>query len=156
MQKISEEVDAETAMKLRAQKINDQNLVLLNDADLVEMGIIEKGSRLTILNIIKNYSSEANPTKDKIDETSTNVQNLINRSTFEDDAKLRMKILYPILDQGIVPDKDGLNHLTRVACKQMETQIMDGQRQVESFICYSTSASNYEHSLKCDRMNCLH
>lgn len=107
-------------IKISAQKIDDTSLILLEDADLNEMGITEKGPRIVILAAIEKMRSQQPPAPCVVPSRE------ITRETFRIDPSFRIEILHKILDQGQVPEHTGLCSISRLACKSLEERVCAG------------------------------
>lgn len=134
MDNLADKVDSGTMGILRAHKINDSSLLLLEDKDLQEMGITQKGPRMIILKSIsdtkqdKQTESSDSSDSESVHEDEPQTPSKL-RSTLMSDSKFRINVLLPILDRNEVPDINGLHHLTRLACKDVENRIRSQGQQ---------------------------
>lgn len=99
--------------------------MLLNDSDLIEMGILEKGPRVLILSIIDKMRATEPPIFSLL-STGGPSSDTLTRQIFEDDAEFRQNILYKILDLGLVPEGTDLHWMSRIACQPLLKRVFSG------------------------------
>ncbi|XP_055535678.1 uncharacterized protein LOC129724636 isoform X2 [Wyeomyia smithii] len=126
MEQINKKLDAESYQKLVENKISDESLMHLNDDDLIEMGIHEKGPRKLILTFIEQNDEEyfANEnTKSNFHQEHETI-----RSILANEPKFH-KTLTRQLDYKIVPNTKDLLHMNRILTKYFfEKQILQEKR----------------------------
>ncbi|XP_058811380.1 uncharacterized protein LOC131692502 isoform X2 [Topomyia yanbarensis] len=127
MEQLHKKLDDRSYEKLTANLIDNVSLWQLNEDDLLEMGIIEKGPRKIILNVIERHFE--NIVSENVAE---NGQNLFNeeqqresiRSILAKEPKF-LKILTRQLDCGIVPEPKKMLYMNRILTKHFfEHQIL--------------------------------
>lgn len=125
MDQLRGKVDGKVFEILTNEEVNDESLAMINDSDLINMGITQKGPRLIILSMIEKLKSRPSSSSA---EDSFEKHEEMTRGWFEKDGRFRLKYLYPVLDQGMIPDRAGLSAITRIACRNLVSRIHQGEK----------------------------
>ncbi|XP_053686634.1 uncharacterized protein LOC128736178 [Sabethes cyaneus] len=124
MEQLQKQLDPESYQKLSMNKITYESLMQLNDDDLIEMNIREKGPRKLIITFIEKNKVERNVNENAPD----NLQQETIRSILAKEPKFQ-KTLTRQLDYEIVPDTKGLLHLNRILTNHFfEARILQERR----------------------------
>lgn len=121
MERLEKKLDNGSMNKLKANLIDNVSLWEMNDEDLIEIGIIEKGPRKIILRFIERHAegsdnlniTEDSDRDDSLREIRPELQPETVRSVLEKDAKFHMTLTKQ-LDYKKVPDVKKLRLMNRI------------------------------------------
>lgn len=128
MERIEKRLDSGSYAKLVANLINNESLITLDDGDLVEMGIVEKGPRKIILSCIAQLTEVDEVNENQDENTPANLQHETIRSILAKETRFN-KILTRKLDYGTVPYDNELSYMNRILTKHyFEDNIIKEQK----------------------------